>query len=95
MDKADNLIKEVKAEVRGMRKANVDLFPSQLILKCGWLEVHSDGNPSHTQVTIDGKPAKGIYSIHVNLNTQRATKVELGVFMDEFNFNTETKKGER
>jgi hypothetical protein len=84
---ADDLIKDVQSQLRGMRKGNIDVFPQQFTLQCGSFEVRSDGKSQHTHVFINGKEAKGIYSLKLNLNTQRQTKIELGVFLDDFTFD--------
>lgn len=84
-----DLIREAKLIEKGLRdKAHVDVFPQSLLLKCGWLDIRYDGDPRHTKIFIDGMEAQGVFSLHVNLNTQRAAKVELGVFLDDFKFNT-------
>lgn len=87
-----DLQKEAERGLRELRKGNVDVFPQQLYLQCGLIEIRSDGKSQHTAILIDGKPAKGIYSLKININTQRATKIELGVFLDEFEFNMRPRK---
>jgi hypothetical protein len=87
-----NLINETKSQLRGMRKANIDAYPQSLLLYCNTLEIHSDGTPQHTSILIDGKPAHGVYSLKINLNTQRATKIEIGAFLDDFTFDLRPRK---
>jgi len=89
---ADNLINEAKTQLRGLRKANIDIFPESLYLKCGSIEVRSDGKPQNTSIKIDGQLVTGVYSIHIVLNTQRASKAELGVFLDDCNLQAKPKK---
>jgi hypothetical protein len=69
------------------QKGDVDVFPRQLTMKCGSFEIQAGQGPADTKIFIDGKEARGIYSLKLYLNTQRLTKIELGVFMDEFKFN--------
>jgi len=76
-----------------MRKATIDVFPAQLYLQCGSIEIHSDGASRNTTVKIDGQLVTGIYSAHINLNTQRNGKIELGVFLDDFNLITKPRRG--
>jgi len=87
---ADNLINEAKSQLRQLRKGNIDVFPEQLILKCKKLEVYYD-DPGHTRILIDGEPVSGVFSIHVNLNTQRLAKAELGVFLDDCNLQAKAR----
>ena len=68
-------------------KGDIDIFPQQLTLRCGTFEIKSDGTAAGSCVFIDGKLARGIYSLKLNLNPQRLTRLELGVFLDEFNFD--------
>jgi hypothetical protein len=89
---ANDLIDEIKSLQKGMRKANVDVFPSQLTLTCKHFEIRSDGDLRHTRVFIDGKPAKGIYSAHIIYNSQRRTKIELGLWEDEFEFELKPRR---
>jgi hypothetical protein len=68
-------------------KANIDVFPEQLVMQCGAFEIHAGPSPADTKILIHGKEAKGIYSLKLYLNSQRSTKIELGVFVDDFDFN--------
>ena len=88
---ADHLINEAKTQLRQLRKGNIDVFPEQLILKCKSLEAYYDGDPRNTRILIDSEPVSGVFSIHVNLNTQRLAKAELGVFLDDCNLQAKVR----
>jgi hypothetical protein len=91
---ANDLINDAKSIQRGLRKANIDLFPQSLFLRCGHLEIYSDGKPQNTKIFIDNVQVTGVFSCHINLNTQRMCKAELGVFLDECNLKAEAKRKE-
>jgi len=76
------------------QKADIDVFPKQLRLDCGSLSIESDGTPQHIKIFIDGKPAKGIYSLKLNFNIQRLVKIEIGAFLDDFCFDVRPRKGD-
>ena len=89
---ADNLINEAKTQLRQLRKGNIDVFPDQLYLQCGSIEIRSDGKSRNTTVRIDGQLVTGIFSIRVNLNTQRNPKIEIGAFLDDLNLIAKPQK---